>query len=325
MRNPPFVSFVVPNLGNKDKIPNTLRSVFSQDYPKDRYEVLVLDGGSTLDVIELIKSFPVRYYHNPKKFAEGPGMAKDQGYQKSKGDIVCILESDVVLLQKDWIRMMVQPFLDDPEIFAVACRPGVLKSDSPTNRYLSYIGVDPFVANRSLEGCLALDTLKKTRKNGYDLHILDSKFPVCTGSNGFMIKKEVLDKIGGYIQDTEMVQHAVDHGFRRLAIAHVPRVHHNNVSSFPQFVKKRFGWIGYFRKHNYYDRDFVWIDPKKKGLFFLHALKQLTILPNIPISIKKAIHHKDSAWLLHAPLTSLTTAIYIYSTLITKDARSKVF
>ena len=321
----PFVSFVVPNLGNKEKIQSTLRSVFEQDYPKNRYEVIVVDGGSAPDVVEVIKKFPVRFYHNPKKFAEGPGMAKDQGYGYSKGDIVCILESDVTLLQKDWITEMVKPFLDDPEIFAAACKLGVLKSDCATNRYLSYVGVDPFVANRSLEGNLALGKLKIEKKERYDLHILDRKFPVCTGSNGFMIKKEVLDKIGGYTQDTEMVQHSVDHGFVKLAIPHKPSVHHDNVSSFKQFVKKRFGWIGYFRKHNYYNRDFVWIDPSRKGRFFLYVFKQLVFFSNIPISIKKAFEHKDAAWLLHAPLTSLTTLIYMYSTLISKDARKKVF
>lgn len=325
MKKPPFVSFVVPNLGNKEKIQNTLKSVFAQDYPKNRFEVLVLDGGSEPDVIEVIKSFPVRYYHNPKKFAEGPGMAKDQGCNLAKGDIVCILESDVVLLQKDWISMMVQPFLDDPEIFASACKPGIVKSDSATNRYLSFVGVDPFVAHRSIEGGLALDWLKTERKNGYDLHVLDKRFPACTGSNGFLIKKKVLDEIGGYIQDTEMVQHAVDHNYRKLAIPHTPRVRHHNVDSFNEFIKKRFGWIGYFRKHNYYARDFVWVDPSKKGRFFLHVLKQLTVLPNIPISLKKFVEHRETAWLLHAPLTSLTTMIYIYSALVSPDARKKVF
>tara|TARA_Y100000310_G_C20543654_1_gene744552 strand:+ start:105 stop:1100 length:996 start_codon:yes stop_codon:yes gene_type:complete len=327
MATVPFVSFVVPNLGNKIKIQSTLRSVFAQDYPKNKFEVIVVDGGSTPDVIEVIKSFPVRYYHNPKKFAEGPGMAKDQGCEYAKGDIICILESDVTLLQKDWIQEMVKPFIEDEEIFAAACRLGVLPTDSATNRYLSYVGVDPFVANRSIEGCLALDYLngKLIKKEGYDVYYLDPERPLCTGSNGFMVRKSVLEKIGGYIQDTEMVQHAVDNGFTKLAIPNKPTVRHHNVDSFNEFIKKRFGWIGYFRKHNYYARDFDWVGPDGLFNFFLHTFKQLSMVANVPVSVKKTVQTKDSAWLLHAPLTALTTVIYVYSTLISKDARKKVF
>ena len=44
MKNPPFVSFVVPNLGNKVKIQATLKSVVDQDYPKNKFEVLCFDS-----------------------------------------------------------------------------------------------------------------------------------------------------------------------------------------------------------------------------------------------------------------------------------------
>ena len=43
----PFVSVVVPVLDEERHIGACLRSVLEQDYPRDRYEVIVADGGST--------------------------------------------------------------------------------------------------------------------------------------------------------------------------------------------------------------------------------------------------------------------------------------
>ncbi|HEX9723090.1 MAG TPA: glycosyltransferase, partial [Vicinamibacteria bacterium] len=43
----PFVSVIVPAFNEERHVEQTLRGLLAQDYPQDRYEILVADGGST--------------------------------------------------------------------------------------------------------------------------------------------------------------------------------------------------------------------------------------------------------------------------------------
>ena len=42
----PKVSFIIPTLNAAGILGNCLASIRNQDYPKERYEILVVDGGS---------------------------------------------------------------------------------------------------------------------------------------------------------------------------------------------------------------------------------------------------------------------------------------
>ena len=55
----PFVSLVIVNFNGKDILEICLPSFFKLDYPKDRYEVIVVDNNSTDGSIEFLKNhFP---------------------------------------------------------------------------------------------------------------------------------------------------------------------------------------------------------------------------------------------------------------------------
>jgi succinoglycan biosynthesis protein ExoA len=68
----PFVSVVIPVYNEGRYIEACLRSVLEQDYPGDRYEVIVADGGSTdrtRDIVEAIAAAHpnVRLIDNPRR------------------------------------------------------------------------------------------------------------------------------------------------------------------------------------------------------------------------------------------------------------------
>ena len=47
MGSPPYVTIAMPCLDEEAYIEASVRSVLAQDYPADRMEILVADGGST--------------------------------------------------------------------------------------------------------------------------------------------------------------------------------------------------------------------------------------------------------------------------------------
>ena len=53
----PFLSIVVPMRNESDWIDRCLETIFSQDYPADKFEVLVVDGMSDDGSYEMLESF----------------------------------------------------------------------------------------------------------------------------------------------------------------------------------------------------------------------------------------------------------------------------
>ena len=100
----PFVSIIIPMRNEEDFIAQCLQSVMDQDYPRDRMEILVVDGGSEDRSREIVGEFRSRYpmikcLDNPRLTAPA---AMNLGIKEARGDVIirvdghCLLESDYV-------------------------------------------------------------------------------------------------------------------------------------------------------------------------------------------------------------------------------------
>jgi cellulose synthase/poly-beta-1,6-N-acetylglucosamine synthase-like glycosyltransferase len=85
----PFISIVVPIRNEEATIERLTRSLLDQDYPHDRYEILMADGGSsdrTLDLLALVDvEARVRVLGNPGRTAPA---ALNVAIAEARGDIV---------------------------------------------------------------------------------------------------------------------------------------------------------------------------------------------------------------------------------------------
>jgi glycosyltransferase involved in cell wall biosynthesis len=89
------ITIVIPSYNQAQFFRETLESIFLQEDPD--LEVMVFDAGSTDGTVEILKEYDSRleWVSRPDK---GQTDAINQGLLKSKGDIVCYLNSDDVLL-----------------------------------------------------------------------------------------------------------------------------------------------------------------------------------------------------------------------------------
>lgn len=112
----PFVSIAIITFNSEKTIEKCLSSVFDVDYPKDRYEVIVVDAGSTDRTREIIKKFPLEKFI----IKEGAlrGEARDICVHEAKGEIIAMIDSDVFSLDNDWLTKAVREF-DDPHVALV--------------------------------------------------------------------------------------------------------------------------------------------------------------------------------------------------------------
>src|SRR6267378_3559031 len=104
----PFVTVVVPCRNEEGRIAGCLESILANDYPKDRMEVLVLDGISEDGTREIVAGYSGRYpmvrlVDNPKKHIPA---AMNLGIQKAKGETVIKMDAHSTY-QGDHIRLCV--------------------------------------------------------------------------------------------------------------------------------------------------------------------------------------------------------------------------
>jgi succinoglycan biosynthesis protein ExoA len=105
----PLVTVIIPVLNEADFINKSLSVVITQDYPTDRMEILVVDGGSTDGtpqiVQEIARTTPhVKLLHNPKRIQAA---AMNLGIQAAQGDIVIRVDGHTIIAL-DYVRKCVE-------------------------------------------------------------------------------------------------------------------------------------------------------------------------------------------------------------------------
>ena len=308
----PSVSFIVCTYNCKDNAIRCFSSIKKQDY-SGKVEMLALDGGSTDGTIEACKKLGVKVINNPAQYPEGEGRGKWLGFRKAKSEIVIFIDSDNKLVEKDWIKQMINPLLVDKSVNFCISRMLVNKKDKMINRYLSLIGTDPVAAYKSIDALLALKKLKLIDKGEYYVYNITLKNFIITGGYYFTVRKKTLDKIGGYTQDTDVVFKLAKNNMTRVAIPKKAHVHHLISDSIINFTKKKFWWANVYFKTQIHGREFKWIpdNEKEKIKLIKIILKNILIIPETITGIKMALRERESAWFLHPIMSFLTTMAYL--------------
>jgi peptidoglycan-N-acetylglucosamine deacetylase len=105
----PTVSILIPAYNEEKSIRRTIESILASNYPKKKFEIIVIDDGSkdkTLSIANRFKSKIVKIY---TKTNGGKGTALNLGIKKSKGDIIFSMDADT-FVAPDCVREMVRYF-----------------------------------------------------------------------------------------------------------------------------------------------------------------------------------------------------------------------
>lgn len=112
----PFVSITILTHNCEQTIKKCLSSVFDADYPRDRYEVIIVDSGSNDRTLEIVKEFPIDKIIVKKGISRGH--ARNIGVQEARGEIVAMVDSDHEQTSEDWLTTIVRQF-NDPRVALV--------------------------------------------------------------------------------------------------------------------------------------------------------------------------------------------------------------
>jgi len=97
--NVPFVSIVIPLFNEEQYVGDCISALKAQDYPRDKYEIIVIDNGSTDCSCDIVRGFDVALFSLPNVKV---GEVRNFGVAKSHGEIVVFIDSDCVAY-KEWL------------------------------------------------------------------------------------------------------------------------------------------------------------------------------------------------------------------------------
>lgn len=128
----PYVSVVIPALNCRDEVEACLAALAQQDYPRDRFEVIVSDNGSTDGTREYLEQSWAKLCLCPER---GRARALNAGLALAAGEIICTTDMSC-RAAPGWIRAIVEDFAD-PAVGCVAGEIKLLDSVTP-NRVIDF-------------------------------------------------------------------------------------------------------------------------------------------------------------------------------------------
>ena len=334
----PSISIIVVTFNCEKILEECLESINMQNYPTEKVEVLVIDGGSSDKTVDIAREHNARVIFGG--FPENQEPRRAIGLLNSKNDLVAFIDSDNLLPDNNWLREAVQPLIEDKEI--VATQPLYFtyrKSDSVINRYFALIGVNDPVAyylrksDRLTYFARTWNLYGKAADKGKYLKVeFDTKYMPPLGCNGFVARRKKLINLSlnnemliPSFTHTDAAYDLINGGEKYFGIVKNGIIHVTSKGSFLKYLIKRTFYInmhtfsGMPRKYKVFDLK------KTKDAFNLvkFVLISLTIIIPLFDSIRGFIKINDIAWFVH-PIMCISMLFYYSVTTIISKIKFKV-
>lgn len=317
----PIVSIITPVYNSEKVISDCLNAIANQDYPGEKIEIIIPDGGSKDATLNIIQSFKkdlnIIICSNPLQTGEA---GKSVGIEKARGDIIALIDSDNIMPDSSYIKNMVEPFLIEPDI--IGTEPLFFffrEKDRPLTKYFAMSGVnDPlclFIGNYDkfsyITGKWTGFDLKITDKEKYFIVELDEKKIPTIGANGTFLKKEFLIKTNykPYMFDIDVVYEILKTGKNKFVKVKtgINHVYSPDIKSFIKKQSRRIYDFLFFSKEK--RRTYPWSRFPVKGIL-LFILYCATIIPLFFQMLRGFVRKKRWEWIYHPFVCWLTFIIY---------------
>ncbi|MBF0511867.1 MAG: glycosyltransferase [Candidatus Omnitrophica bacterium] len=116
MTQQPFISIIIPVLNAQRYIGPCLEALLAQDYPKDKFEIIVLDNGSLDKTVDIIKKYPVKFVVKTRGTISA---LRNWGVKQARGNIFSFIDADC-LAPSGWLSCA-SSLLQLDNVGAVGC------------------------------------------------------------------------------------------------------------------------------------------------------------------------------------------------------------
>lgn len=217
------VTVVIPTYNRAEMLKRCIQSLCLQDYPREKFKVLIIDDGSDDETKIIYHSFleklNIDYIYQKH---QGTGAARRLGIERAKTDLVAFIDDDCIA-SKSWLRQMTSRELGR-EVAAIG---GLMKINNPKNIFECFV-------NQNLFG------------NGQNWQPTSFDPPFITTGNS-IFRRSLAKKIGNFDRSL-VVGEDLDIGWRLYfegyKFRYEPKaiVYHEAPKSFKDHLKKNFSY-----------------------------------------------------------------------------------
>lgn len=316
---PPSISVVIPTLNAEKYLDECLAALRDQDYPSDRVEIVIADAGSTDRTLEIANRHRVeQVVENPLKTGEA---GKAAAIRAATGELILSVDSDNIVVGRDWLTRMAAPF-EDPEIISSeALRWDYRREDHFINRYQALTGInDPlamYVGNYDrysyLTGRWTDYPHRSEPRDGWERVELDPGYVPTMGANGYMVRRDAFAVVplGDYLFDIDFVYELAQRGCTTIARVNVPIRHYFCDSVMRFYLKTRRRTDDYHYHASRGERSYPWTDRQRRGIIAF-VLATVLVVPLILTIVRGWRRKRDPAWLFHVPACWITLTVYAF-------------
>jgi 1,2-diacylglycerol 3-beta-glucosyltransferase len=173
------VSVIIAARNEKKNISACLESVAKQTYPISKYEIIIINDGSTDDTAVICNNFVQRYSNMKLVLAQnnssvqGKANALAQGIEISRGDVILITDADCTV-PPSWVEQTAKRYKDEVGLIGGFT---LQKADTP------------FEGMQSLDWAFILGMAAATAGFGH---------PLGSIGNNLSFRRSAYDQVGGY-------------------------------------------------------------------------------------------------------------------------------
>lgn len=138
----PFVSVQIPTF-NDPIAERCVKQCMGFDYPKDRYEIVIVDDSTNKETQDLLKAYAddnpgfIKFIHRENRAGFKPGALRN-AMGITKGEILVIFDSDWIP-HKSFLKKITRPF-SDPKVAIVQSRQGFYNANTNLiSRFAAYL------------------------------------------------------------------------------------------------------------------------------------------------------------------------------------------
>src|SRR5262249_16613605 len=112
---PPTFTIVVPTYDRPTQLAACLGALERLEYPRDRFDVIVVDDGSPTSLRNVVEPFPERLRVELLRQANsGPAAARNAGAARARNEFLAFTDDDCTPAP-DWLRQLAGRFVANPD------------------------------------------------------------------------------------------------------------------------------------------------------------------------------------------------------------------
>jgi len=321
----PSISVCIATYNSEKTLDKCLKSLRNQNYPQEKIEIILGDGGSTDSTYQIARKYKAKIVRIPpeKQHAEyNRGVA----FNKAKGELALIVDHDNFLPDKNWLKRMVGPFLKHKDLVASStCYYHYNRSFDLMDRYFALFGTSeplPFFlhkADRMPQYSKKWSLLGEATDLGYyflvEFEKDPRKFP-SIGSNGCLMRRKLVLENAKADPDNhypiDVLYDVVEKGYNKFAFVKTSIIHLTHSRGLIEFLRRRKKFVEQYHFQEHSKRRWSVVMRGDEILVLLFVIYSLTLIGPTLTSLKGFLRIKDPAWFLHPLMCLGTTIIYGY-------------